>query len=269
MKTILLHIESDEGQEARLQVAFDLARAFDAHLHCLQVTPYAAYALGDGGMSGFPVTTIVEAIEAQRNVDRETIEARLRTEGVRWDWASRDGDAVVRLAEASRLADVVVMSAGPFEKAGKLEVAMTGDVAIQAAAPVLAVAPSVRSIALSGPALVAWDGSREAATAMRFSLPMLRHASAVHILTVEEKPSDFRAADAARYLSRHGIEAEVIERSDGGRSVEEVIREEVMRLGAAYMVQGAYGHSRLRQTLFGGVTRGLLSDAPGPLLLAH
>lgn len=269
MKTILVHIENDEGQESRLQAAFDLARAFGAHLHCLQVTPYAAYALGDGGMSGFPVTTIVEAIEKQRRDDRDKVEARLKQEGVSWDWASRDGDSVVRLAEASRLADVVVMSAGPFEKTPKLQVSMTGDVAIQAAAPVLAVTPGMKGLNLNGHALVAWDGSREAATAMRQSLSLLRMAKEVHILTVEEKPSDFRASDAARYLSRHGLEAEVIERSTGGKSIEEVIREEILRLGACYLVQGAYGHSRLRQTLFGGVTRGLLSDAPVPLLLAH
>jgi len=269
MKTILVHIDDDEGQEARLQAAFDLARAFGAHLHCLQVTAYAAYALGDAGMSGFPVTTIAEALEQQRREQRATVEARLKAEGVRWDWAARLGDPMVRLAEASRLADLVVMSAGPFENTPKMQIALTGDVAMQSAAPVMAVAPSVRRVDLSGQALVAWDGSREAAMAMRTSLSLLRAASDVHILTVEEKPSDFRASDAARYLSRHGIEAEVIERSDGGKSIEEVIREEALRLGAAYLVQGAYGHSRLRQTLFGGVTRGLLSDAPVPLILGH
>jgi len=269
MKTILLHVENDEGLEARLQAAFDLARAFDAHLHCLQVTPYAAYALGDGGMSGFPVTSIIEAIEKQRRIDRDFVEARLKSEGVSWDWAARDGDSVVLLAEASRLADVVVMSAGPFERTSKLQVSLTGDVTIQSAAPVLAVSPSLRQLNLAAPAVVAWDGSREAATALRQSLPMLQRAPQVHILTVEEKPSDFRASDAARYLSRHGVEAEVIERSKGGSGIEDIIREEVMRLGAGYLVQGAYGHSRLRETLFGGVTLGLLSDAPVPLLLAH
>ncbi len=269
MKTILVHIEGDDGQESRLQAAFDLARSSGAHLNCLQVTPYAAYALGDGGMSGFPVTTIVEAIQKQRSEERVAIEAKLKIEGVSWDWASRDGDSVVRLAEASRLADVVVMSAGAFAHGSSAQLALLGDVAIQAAAPVLAVTPQMRGIKLDGVVVVAWDGSREAAMAMRGALPLLSRASAVHLLTIEEKPSDYRALDAARFLSRHGIEAEVIERDDGGRSVEDVIREEVMRLDAALLVQGAYGHSRLRQTLFGGVTRGLLTDPPVPLLLGH
>lgn len=269
MKTILVHIEGDEGQESRLQAAFDLARTFGAHLNCLQVTPYAAYALGDGGMSGFPVTTLIEAIEKQRREDRATVEARLKAEGVSWDWAAREGDAVVRLAEASRLVDAVVMSAGTFEKTPRLQLATIGDVVMQAAAPVLAVGPGERALNLAGVVVVAWDGSREAAVAMRGSLAVLKMAKEVHILTVEEKPSDFRASDAARYLSRHGVEAEVIERGTGGNSIEAVIREEILRLGASFLVQGAYGHSRLRQTFFGGVTKGLLSDPPAPLFLGH
>lgn len=269
MKTILVHIEGDEGQAARLQAAFDLARAFDGHLNCLQVTPYAAYALGDGGMSGFPVTTLIEAVEKQRVEEREAMETRLRQEGMTWDWVARDGDGGAKLAEASRLADVVVMSAGTFEKSGRLQMVMTGDVALQGAAPVIAVGPAATGLVVDGVVVVAWDGSREAAVAVRGGLPLLQRAAAVHILTVEEKPSDFRALDAARFLARHGVSAEVIERGDDGAGVEGVIRAEVVRLGANLLVVGAYGHSRLRQTLFGGVTKGLLSDPPTALLLGH
>ena len=53
MKTIIVQIEADDGQEARLQAAFDLVRAFEGHLVCLQVTPYAAYAMGDPATGGF------------------------------------------------------------------------------------------------------------------------------------------------------------------------------------------------------------------------
>ncbi len=269
MKTILVHIENDEGQESRLQAAFDLARAFGGHLNCLQVTPYAAYALGDGGISGFPVTTLIDAVENQRHEERQQIEKKLSLEGVTWDWMAREGDAVTRIAEGSRLADVVIMSAGNFERSPRMHLTMTGDVALEAAAPVLAVAPGMMGIDVAGTVVVAWDGSRESAVAMRGSLPILRIAKAVHILTIEEKSSDYKAIDAARFLSRQGIEAEVVERGSGGNSIEAVIREELMRLGAGLLVQGAYGHSRLRQTLFGGVTKGIISDPPVPLLLGH
>lgn len=269
MKTILVHTEADDGQEARLQAAFDLARAFGGHLCCLQVTPYAAYALGEPAMGAFPITALIEAIEKQRRDERTAVEARLKLEGLGWDWVSRDGDSVERLTEAARLADIVVMNSGPFKLNAGLRLSLTGDVAVHSPAPVVAVPPESRGFAVTGAALVAWDGSQEAASAMRKALPMLRMAESVDILTVAEKPSDFRARDAATWLSRQGVAAEVIERGDGGQTIETVIREVIAERRAAWVVQGAYGHSRLRETLFGGVTRGLLADAPVPLVMSH
>ncbi|MFZ4689114.1 MAG: universal stress protein [Polymorphobacter sp.] len=269
MKTILVHIDADDGQDARLQAAFDLARAFGGHLCCVQVTPYSAYALGEPAMGAFPITALIEAIEKQRRDERTAVETRLRAEGLGWDWLSRDGDTVERLSEAARLADVVVMNAGPFATAAGMRLALVGDVAIHAPAPVVAVAPTSRGFAVTGAALVAWDGSKEAAVAMRAALPMLRLAESVDIVTIEEKFTELRARDAATWLSRHGVSAEVIERSDGGQSIEAVLRAVLTERRSAWLVQGAYGHSRLRQTLFGGVTRGLLADAPVPLVLAH
>ncbi len=269
MKSILVHIEPDEGQNARLQAAFDLARAFGGHLACLQVTPYAAYALGDPAMGAFPITALVEAINAQRRTERVAVEARLQAEGVSWNWLSRDGDVVERLSEAARLADVVVMSSGPFTATAGMQLATTGDVAIRAPTLVCAVPAASRGIAVTGAALIAWDGSQEAATAMRLALPLLRQAESVDLLTVAEKPSDFPAREAAIWLSRHGINATIIERGAAGDDVETVIRAVISERRAAFVVQGAYGHSRLRETLFGGVTRGLLANAPVPLFLAH
>ena len=269
MKTILLPIEADEGQEARLQAAFDIARACSGHVIAVQVTPFAAYAVGDTGMGAFPVTSLIEAIEAARASERSTIEARLTAEGVSWEWLARDGDLVDTLAVFARLADVIVMNSGPFSAAAGLKLSVTGDVAMAAPAPVLAVPPALAGLDVKGPALVAWDGSQEAALALRAALPLLRLASSVSLLTVEEKNPDLGGRDAAAWLSRHGITATVIERGDGGESIESVIRAVLSETGATLLVQGAYGHSRLRQTIFGGVTKGLLTDAPVALLIAH
>lgn len=269
MKTILLPIDDIEGQEARMQAAFDLARATSGHICAVQVTPFAAYAVGDGGMGGFPVTSLIEAIDAERKRTRTAIEARLVSEGVSWDWHALDGDLVDKLATLSRLADVIVMNSGPFANAAGPRMTATGDVAMAASAPVLIVPPTHRGVDFTGPALVAWDGSNEAARALRAAMPLLRLASGVSILTVDEKRPDLGGRDAATWAARHGITAEVIERGDGGNGIEATIRGVVTEIGATLMVQGAYGHSRLRQTIFGGVTRGLLSDAPVPMLIAH
>ena len=269
MKTILVPINADEGQEARLQAAFDIARACSGHVVCVQVTPYAAYAVGDTGMGAFPMASLIESLDAARLAQRTEIEARLQSEGVSWSWSAHDGDLVETLTMLSRLADVVVMNCGPFAVDGGTQIGLTGDVAIAAAAPVLAVPPAARGFAVGGVVLVAWDGMQEAALALRAAMPLLRLASGVKLLTVEEKQPDLRARDAAAYLARHGISADVIERGDGGQSIEAVIREVVAETQASLLVMGAYHHSRLRQAIFGGVTSGLLDDAPVPILLAH
>lgn len=269
MKTILVHIEGDEGQASRLAAALDLARGVGGHLVCLSVMPYAAYALGDPGMGAFPVTALIEAVEARRAEERAAVEARLVRENVSWEWQAADGDAADRLVEYARLADVVVMSAGPFAVQPALKSGITGDVAIRAPAPVLAVPTGLARLDVAGAALLCWDGGQEAGVALRAALPLLQMASAVTVLTVAEKDSAFTARAAAAFLSRHGVSADVVEREGGGASVEQVIRSVAAERGAGLIVQGAYGHSRLRQMLFGGVTRGLLADAPAALLLAH
>jgi hypothetical protein len=71
MKTILVQIDSDDGQDARLQAAFDLARAFGGHLCCLQVTPYAAYALGEPAMGAFPNSARTNARRSKRGCARK------------------------------------------------------------------------------------------------------------------------------------------------------------------------------------------------------
>lgn len=269
MKTILVHIEGDDGQEARLAAALDLARACGGHLVCLSVMPYAAYALGDPAMGAFPVTTLIDAVEARRKEERLAIEAMLRREDVSWEWHNADGDSSDRLVEHARLADVLVMSAGPFARNAAQQLGLTADVAIRAPSPVLAVPATLRRLDVAGPALICWDGGQEAAVAMRAAMPLLRLAQSVSLLTVEEKDSPFTGRAAAAFLSRHGISADVVERAQGSASVAEVIRSVVIERGADWMVQGAYGHSRMRQMLFGGVTRGLLADAPVPILLGH
>lgn len=71
------------------------------------------------------------------------------------------------------------------------------------------------------------------------------------------------------FLSRHGVSAEVIPLEARGRSVAEVLRDAAEDRHAAYMVMGAYGHSRWQESLLGGVTRDMLIGTPLPLLLAH
>jgi nucleotide-binding universal stress UspA family protein len=267
MKTILLHIHEDNGQKARLQAALDLARALDAHLTCVQATPFDAYIIGDpfGGVYAFP--EIITRIREGEEESRARIEMDLANEGVNWNWVHFDGSAAQVVAEQARLADLIVVSQARREGADE-PLPVAADVALHARTPVLAVPPGSSSFDIRGVAVVAWNGSAESAHALRLALPLLKKASAVHIVTVSEEESDFPSTAACTYLSRHGIASDLHERRpDGG--VPAALRDEVQRLGASYLVMGAYGRSRLRQMVLGGVTSELLRTSEVPLLLAH
>ena len=101
----------------------------------------------------------------------------------------------------------------------------------------------------------------EGSHALRLALPMLAKAKAVHVVTVLEDKSGFPATDACEYLARHGVASELHEWQRNGRRVADVLREAAAKLGASYIVMGAYGHSRIREAVLGGVTRDLLDDS--------
>src|SRR3546814_9870502 len=146
---------------------------------------------------------------------------------------------------------------------------IAADVAVHARAPVLAVPPELKSFDCCGRALIAWNGSYEAAHALRSAITLLQQAQEVNIVTVDEDADSFPATSASEYLSRHGIASELHEWQRNDRTVEDTLIQAIRGLDASYLIMGAYGRSRLRETLFGGVTKCMMSEAPVHLLCTH
>lgn len=270
MKSLLLYANPDAGLESRLQAALDLARRFDAHLTCLQVTPYDAFIMGDpfGGIYALP--TVVDQVRRTADDHRERSEERLRGEGVSWEWLRFDGAPAQLVVDRGRLCDLIVLSLpGGEGRSAEAPGAIVADVLVHARSPVLALPQSGRGFDAGGIALVAWDGSRESSHALRLCLPILQKSSAVHLATVTEGNEEFPATDAARYLASYDIEAELREWPRGGRSTADVLIDAAASLSAAYVVMGAYGHTRLREAVLGGATRDMLHASRLPLLMAH
>lgn len=269
MKTVLLYANEDSGLESRLQAALDVARAFDAHILCVQATPFDAFVMGDpfGGVHALP--TILEEVRRAEAAHRARIERRLEVEGVGWNWARFDGAPAHIVVDRARLADLIVLSLPQKGQDYNGPLSMVGDVSLHARAPVLAVPPASRSVDLLGAGLVAWNGAAESSNALRLSVPLLKRASAVHIVTVCEEDGDFPATDAAEYLARHGLGCELHEWPRGDCTVAAALRDAAKVLRAGYVVMGAYGHSRVRESVLGGTTRDMLDYSDVPLLLAH
>lgn len=269
MKTVMLHVHDDAEQDNRLQIAIDLARLAGGHIACVQVAAVEPYVV-DPYSGMFGIAAIIDTIHDQDKLARQAIEARLRREHVEWDWRCFDGSVAETLIGQSRLADIVIISQpGASRQINGQPLPIVGDVVLNTSAPVLVVPIGCQHFAVNGATMLAWNGSAEAAHAMRLTVPLLRRASCVHIVEVTDDASGMPATDAATYLARHGVPCEVHDWPAKGRRTSVALLHAVAELDAGYLVMGAYGHSRLRETVLGGVTRELIQSTTVPLLLAH
>jgi nucleotide-binding universal stress UspA family protein len=267
MKNVLLLVHQDAGQEARLQAALDVVRAIDGHLTCLDVAMMPPVIGMDVVETG--ATSLLLAGERQReSANRDRLQARLAHEDVSWDWHDMIGSFEPCLQAAADLADLIVVSRelDGFPLPGMQHLA--GDLVVKSGKPVLAVPDDAAGLALGGTALVAWDGSHEAAAALRAAVPLLQRAAKVVLLQFAEPDNDALVEDAATYLSRHGVHA-VIRREQASARIGDALLAETASGRYAYVVMGGFGHLRFVEGLFGGVTRTMLAKSPIPVLLAH
>lgn len=272
MKSILVHANEDSAMEARMQAAFDIARANDGHITFLQTVSYEVFAPGDfyGSAMAAALPRIKEAAEEFRT----KVQADLANEDVNWDWKFMYGMAESRLLEQSALHDIIIVGPHDVGEDGQHAASgMVGELTLKAPAPVLVVPGETKKLDLSGPALIAWNGSSEASVALRAAVPLLSHAREVYLASViEEKEKarfDFGPDEGAEYLSRHGIRAEIVEIPRGDAKISDTLFSAAQSRECTMMVMGAYGHSRLAEMLLGGVTRRSLTDPHLPIFLKH
>ena len=270
MKSVLLYVNDDSGLDARYQAALDLTRALEGHLHCLRPNPYLPQMAFDG-ITGMSVVYDMSkyAQEADTKLKAE-LEKRLAVEDVPWDYQAINAEPARGLSRNSALADIVVLSSCSGVKDNTMPLGILGDVIFNTNIPAVVQPDSMKKFDVAAPAVVAWNGSFEAGNALRAAVPLLQLASDVHIVVVEEdKDHDLPPLNASEYLSRYGIKSEIHEIAASKSSVEAVLLSTVDTLNAGYIVMGAYGHSRAREFLFGGVTRNLFRDCPVPLVVSH
>ncbi|MBK6411635.1 universal stress protein [Sphingopyxis sp.] len=268
MKNILLLVHHDDGQEARLQAALDVTRAVEGHLACIDVTPYPVMA--GNAVMGFGESVVLFDERGSEAKNKADLTDRLSREDVSWSWADVSGEIATSVLEAADLADLIVLNRAldgyPLPDMRDI----SSRIIERTSAAVLAVPETLEHFAVDR-VLVAWDGGRSAAAALRAAVPILALACEVEIFMAREVIDDDMRNDpetAAAYLSRHGIHAavKIAERAEGRADASITGESDAWR--ADLIVMGAYGRGRLRET-FGGVTKRMLSDSKLPLLLAH
>ena len=276
-KTIVVHQDSLDRSAARLDIAIELAEAMGAHLigiHPAEVVTIPAYAVAELGSR--PLAEMQQHAAARAQESRERFDDRLkRSNGLTYEWvASADpsADSVARLA---RYADLTVLGQADRED---IPIGQPGDFVesaiLQPGGPALVVPYTGTYSALGGIAVVCWNRSRESARAIKDALPLLKLAREVIVVTTRaapapETPSLPSGTEVAHFLARHGIRAEAVEHRGVEIDRGEWLLSRTHDLGANLVVMGAYGHSRLRELVLGGVTRTFLQSMTVPVLMSH
>jgi nucleotide-binding universal stress UspA family protein len=120
--------------------------------------------------------------------------------------------------------------------------------------------------------MVCWDGSRNAARAVGDAIPLLVRAKAVEVVLVASEPGksdELPGADIAHHLARHGLKVELQRIVSPGLDVANTILSHAADAGTDLIVMGGYGHSRMRELVLGGATRGILASMTVPTLMSH
>jgi len=288
-KSILVPIAGGGGDKAHLRAALAIARRSGAHLDIVHVRPdsgqiAAAAASAAYGSPDF-IGPLLEQLEkdAQRRfesakatfeafVKEENLEQRERPNGlavVTTACLYDTGYANSRVAALGRLHDLLVVGHAPEETTGTLETAL-----MESGRPVL-VMPADRSEVAARTVVVAWKDSAEAARAVTAAMPFLAAAERVVILEIAEEEIDAAAKGQtsgerlAASLAWHGIKAESRVVEPGDRPAPDALLATAHEIAADLLVMGAYGHSRIREMIFGGFTRRILRGADLPVLMFH
>lgn len=273
-KTILAVTGIDHGDKD-LQLVADLCDETNAHMSVLVLALAAPPPIGQYG--AMASTGWVEERQADlKRLEERTavVTAFLAARQTSADVAS-DYPEIVRaddvIGRRARYADLTLIGPELLATETLKEKAIEGAL-FSSVQPLLMLPEGSQTTLRPKRVLVAWDGRMEASRALRESLDLLVNANEVRLVLVDPAESEFGeepGADAATYLARHGIKVTVDRLPRSGRTVADVLRRHAVDMEAELLVMGAYGHSRLRERIFGGVTKSMLDEPPLPILMAR
>lgn len=273
-RSILSVISVEQGDDD-LKLAADLCDGIGAHLSVLILALYAPPPIGEYIVS--------DAWLQERQADLDRLKERTAT--VTASLAVRETSADVTsdypeiawaddiIGRRARYADLTLIGpellAGGQIKGKAIEGAL-----FSSGKPLLIVPEGSRPTLAPKRVLVAWDSRIEASRALRESVGILTGADDVRLALVDPEESEGGhgaepGADAAAYLARYGIKVTVDRLPSSGHTIAAVLRRHAIDTSAELLVMGAYSHSRLRERIFGGVTRSMLDEPPLPILMAR
>jgi nucleotide-binding universal stress UspA family protein len=277
-KTILVHADLSVHAADRIRFAAAIANAEGAHLVGAAMTGITRFLEADSGLDleHSVVTGYLDRLREHARLALEQFDAIAREAGVRSvEPRLVEDDLEGGLVLQSRFADLVVLSqTDPGNPSPAVSRDLPAYVVLHAPRPVLLVPYAGQPRRIDGKALAAWDGGFEASRALGNAIPLLRHAKEVLVAQFHpgkaEKVDDLpaQAAGLTGWLGRHGVRARV-EVQDAIIGNGDALLSLATDQQADLLVAGAYGHTRFRELLLGGVTKTVLAETMLPVLMQH
>ena len=255
--------------------AISVADAFEAHV--LGVAFVYDPVIPGSVMGGIPP----EFIESQRRESENKVQQAIarfeqvaKRVGVAYETRTLNASiagAADRLGHLARRFDLAIVGQPERERAAAAEVVDEG-VLFDSGRPVIFVPYIQKSGLKLDRVMLCWDGSRAATRAINDAMPFLEKAKQVELVIVSSKAgkaNELTGADMGQHLARHGLKVEVKRITSPDIDVTSTILSYAADSSADMIVMGGYGHSRLREFILGGVTRGLLETMTVPTLMSH
>jgi nucleotide-binding universal stress UspA family protein len=291
MKTILVYVNGTATDLAVLRKALEVARCFGAHLSCLHVVPDRRAIIGRATnvqlTEAMPVSHAIAALEAE--AERRLAHAReiffafcednqlphldspRNTAAVSAAWHEKVGTPAALIEEA-RFHDLIVIEGGARQD---LILAQDdiGRLIVSAGRPVLLVPCTSRGESLKSVA-IAWKNCPESARAVSAAMPLITKAEKIVVVHAQERGGETTAVSdeldrIVSHLRRHGLVVEGHRVVPGKAVIADAVLGKAIESSAGVLVMGGFGHSRLREFVFGGFTQRVLDGAELPVLLFH
>lgn len=266
--SILVAVDLAPRSRSRVRLAGRLADAFGAGLIgvAAEQPAYAIPPLGATAAGAYALAAASEVVHTDLRIAQAAFEeeagARDRTE-----WRAALDFPLSFLAAQAAAADLVIV--GRAGEAGASPFAFnSGDAVMRLGRPVLVVPPEVDHLDAAR-VTIGWKNTREARRAVSDALPLLRRAAHVAVVSVDEGQGAPDGQDVVALLTAHGVAATALCVEAAGDATSRALIDTALEQGADLIVTGAYGHGRLREWVFGGVTRTLLAASPVCCLMSH
>ena len=268
--TLMVHIDVDGELGAQVRVAADLAGRFDAHVIGVAGWAPMSVFLAEEALDRPPPAPHLNDMRTLLDQKGGELKAALKSSGRSLEWRSVLDFPAAVVAREARAADLVIVgrerpSADPFRSLD------LGQLVMSVGRPVLVVPPQQSALPLRR-AAIAWKDTREARRAVYDALPLLQAAQSVLIVDIREQGEDRSPRsvhDLTQYLGRHGLEVVTEQVRLAEVTVTDTLLHMIEAENVDLLVAGAYGHSRVGEWIFGGVTRDLLRRLPICGLFSH